>query len=243
MQNTKNLFIIFLSLWVLSACNCHSGNSQTNFDTQMVIDTQTMKCHQILDSLKLKYPIDSILNIVNKKGNIWIKSWKKVSKNFGVQDFQYDSDGCLQNVFSYDIEPDRDYLKHLSQCRDLFCFSDDKSKYVDMYSYRISLEKENDTIFARFDVDTKIFIVENNHYIELFTSGTIETYNDCIWIDDDYFVLLGSRSEFQDKEYFRPFIFVYNISNNYYWNYINKLTFDKKNEQFFKDKFPKIEIR
>ena len=216
---------------IMLACNPQT-KSKINVNYQDII---------VKDSILSAYNLDSFSVIINTKCELWMKSW---SVSFKVNDFKYEGEGELKSADQWvDTKTDKAYL---SLYKDLLYYSVDNLMCLDIYSYKVGLTMEGNTLVGVFDADTKVNIMDmsNKKTRLLITAGTVATYDDCVWLDKNTFLLLGSYSEFVgDKECFNPFIFVYDIHNNYYWKYLLNKPIDKLNEQFFFKRFPMIKIK
>lgn len=223
-------FILSIFLIIPISCNLRTtSNSPTNSHEVNLIDT-----------IETAYNFDSLYNIAFEKREIWFKSWRVDMRE---HDFRYDSRGELKSANQWtENEIDTAYL---SLYKDLLFYSPDSLLFLDIYSYRVGLTKEGKTLVGVFDVDTKVVLVDifNRKSRLLITAGTVANYDDCLWLDKNTFLLMGSYSEFiENKECFRPFILIYDVKNNLYCKYVFTNTIDKLNQQFFMKRYPFIKI-
>lgn len=75
-----------------------------------------------------------------------------------------------------------------------FIFSPDSNFFLDLDSYNLALERENDGLVSNgFEVDTEIVLydVKNRRYRSVFSYGTSCKIETAFWINNDAFCLLG----------------------------------------------------
>ncbi|MFA6922878.1 MAG: hypothetical protein WC223_01370 [Bacteroidales bacterium] len=226
-MNILNGFI-YISLLINTSCNDLENKKQPPKDDK-------------INSSYSLTEIDSIYKKIIKNCDIWVKSWKDVSNNFDITKFKFENKDSCKSCGNWDkYIVDNDFL---ALYNDILFYSFNKSMIVDIYSNKTILTKKENRLIATFDADTKVYVIDLNNKKSklLFTSGTIEMYNDCLWIDSDNFALLGSRSEYVNNiESFRPFIWIYNIKNNVYNIYSDSKTYQKYNTGYFFNRFKNI---
>jgi hypothetical protein len=183
----------------------------------------------------LKY--DTLLNYLTKEKIVWFNSWgSKLDKN----DFSIASIDTLMLNNWIKIQIDSSFLVLHN---DLLQYSTSRRFVLDMYSYRGNLKLNSGKIYANFDIDTEVKIIDLNlnRNLLLFHTGSMEVFDDGLWLDDDNVVLLGSIFEPSNdcNQCYRPFILFFNIKTSI----LNKFTTTNKyplNTIFFPKRYTNI---
>jgi hypothetical protein len=229
------VFFLFLIL-VIYGCNIHTFDSK-------YLEKSSNNCVTILDNSVKKNEVPKInktsaMDFVDNNLKLWLNSWdsKLYTKNFKIDEFGY-IDGII-NYDSLELIPN-----FLELYRNMLVFSIDNSKCIDLYTYKIGIEKRDGIFRGYIDADTKVFIhnlLEKKSKL-IISGGTTINIDDSVWLTDSCVIIVGSDCEFNSsKEIFCPFIMVYFINQNYFYKYCYKSTFIKLNEDFIKQKFPYI---
>jgi len=214
-----NSFILLLCLFVFAKC-CNIPNKDSvynTYETTMIDSNFNALLSFSENGNELLINKDSIMNFIANNGSLWLNSWKT---DLSTCNFEYSKSGVLLGANdwnSMELIPD-----FFDLYQNMLIYSADNFMCVDLYSYKIGLEKKDSITWGYIDADTKIFLLDliNKKSKLLITCGTTKQYDDCIWISNECFILLGSESEFtSESELFRPFIMIYDISHNFFLQY------------------------
>lgn len=172
----------------------------------------------------------------------WVEEWKRVNPNFAIDSFKIYNIGPIEYILSSNYEKFEDYDIY----NQLFSFSSDSSKYVDIYSYNTVLSKEENKTVAIFDVDAEASLVDiiNKKKHRLLFLGSMGSFDDIYWINEDEFVIVGFHEDFSshlNKTAYFPDIWHYNLKDNTVIHYLGSPCHNYIND-YFERKFPEIII-
>jgi len=149
-----------------------------------------------------------------------LRLWTRSFSDFNVAGFK------LQKKFGFDETPygDMNRLKSFySIYKPLLSFSDDSTRFIDIYSYWLNLRKEDDKLKADVEVDQAITLCEIpfKKWTQIFFCGFSIRIDEAIWIAKDRFMLAGTiKGDSSDANH--PTIFIGDLYNRQLYHYIDK---------------------
>lgn len=204
----SNTVLIFILIVLLSSC-LNPKKKNINIDTNI---------NKKIDTTKL----------VNYKKNLktWIDYYKKY--RIKLEKFNFVSQDTLPNIVAEidTINLEKDIYKFL------YKISNDKNKVLDLYSYNLSLAKNenNEIISYGVDIDSEVSIkdLKNKIWKRILFVGPNYKIEEGFWINNDKIIIVGV---FEDEKKCKPVIWFVNLNNNTiqsfeYSNYIDNIKCD-----------------
>ena len=154
--------------------------------------------------------------------------WKNTFVNFELKDFSRKNDYQFENIKSGEFtEIDKFY----SIYKPIITFSEDKTKFIDIYSSQLGLYKENGKLNSAIEVDQQISLVnlKNKTWNRILFLGSSSWIDEIIWLDNKEFMLVGVEEKNEGNK--EPIIYIGDISKNKFEVYknTNKKCFQKEN--------------
>lgn len=165
------------------------------------------------------------LNILIDKN---IPEWTALFENFNWNDFmKVDSIADFEKI---------EKKKFQSIYNPIISYSENKDKFIDIYSYQLNLEKKNEKYFSNIDVGQAIYLcdIKNNYWERISYNEYSKNFDDVIWINENEFLLVGSERNEKDKN--SPIIYIGNLKNNSFEIVINTNEKCFQKESFYKSK-------
>jgi hypothetical protein len=239
MNQILNINFYFLLIFTGCSTDTVTENSQSlQEDSVSISSVEIVNQHDSVNNTNRKDLItDSVVVRVESKANLWVEEWKKVNNLFSSSLFnkEWSKDIVLEWV---DFDIDSEYFKSF---KPMLKQSEDKLMSIDMYSYSTVLEETDDVLYANFNVDNKVFLVDTKEgrRSQILFTGSYEVLEECFWIGKNQFILLGY---IDDGEY-QPFIWYFDIKNKkqVFYSYSGHL--ENHIEGYFFKKFPQIKLR
>jgi hypothetical protein len=130
------------------------------------------------------------LNEYKKYFDTELQSWANTFTGFKLSEFRKSDSSHFDNNYKQDFKSLKSFL---SIYKPLVSFSNDSSKFIDIYSYQLNLEKKGNTYFAMPDVDQAILLCDKKtkywNRICFGTPGFI--IEDATWISEIKFILVA----------------------------------------------------
>lgn len=165
------------------------------------------------------------------KSNKWFKTWNWNIDSLDIDDFVYGGTSYFDRKYTKD-GIDGKYV-------DLLIPSRKRNYFIDMYSYSLVLEDDDDSKDISYGVDSKLLLFNKSldSSIQVAYTGTVESFEDCRWVNDSVFVIFGYAN---DSTYI-PFIWKVNILNytKSYFFYKNDLSVVERAD-YFLIKYPNV---
>lgn len=186
------------------------------------------------DSMQVEYISPNLFDTL-KTSSYWFKTWDWNVKDLSVRDFSLMSEKDFD--YSWLQYSEMDFIDNYSE---LLIPSPNRSYYIDMYSYNTIIEPFGDSMLVEFGVDTKINIINKLKGIiaEIVSTGSYEVVEDCIWINDNQFLVLG----YVEDEGIVPFLWYIDIKERRRAFLKYNEDFRGKRDKYFFKKFPQARI-
>jgi hypothetical protein len=171
------------------------------------------------------------LNILIDKN---IPEWTVSFENFNWNDFiKVDSIAGFEKIGKQKF---KDLKKFQSIYNPIISYSENKDKFIDIYSYQLNLEKKNEKYYSNIDVGQAIYLcdIKNNYWERISYNEYSKNFDDVIWINENEFLLVGSERNEKDKN--SPIIYIGNLKNNSFEIVINTNEKCFQKESFYKSK-------
>ncbi|TPG41689.1 hypothetical protein [Flavobacterium pectinovorum] len=163
-----------------------------------------------------------------------IPDWTNSFENFDWNDFiKVDSIADFEKVEKQNVKK----LEKFQQLYDpIISYSENKNKFIDIYSYQLNLEKKNEKYYSNIDVGQAIYFCEINKKLwqRIAYNEYSKYFEDVIWINENKFLLVGYEKTENDKN--SPIIYVGNLKNQSFEIIINTNKKCLQKENFYKSK-------
>lgn len=128
-----------------------------------------------------------------------LKAWKATFSNFHLSGFKADDTLKFENNFEQDFEGYKDFL---SIYKPIITYSPDRSRFIDIYSYQLNLEKKGDHYEASPDIDQAIFLCQpkEKYWNRIYFGGSSHWIDEIIWVNNTTFILAGVMKNNYDKK-------------------------------------------
>jgi hypothetical protein len=127
-----------------------------------------------------------------------LKLWTNTFSNFKLSDFKVKDTLHFDNNFQQDF---KSYRKFLSIYKPIITYSADSSKFIDIYSYQINLERKGKYYEANPDVDQAVLLCDpkTKYWDRVYFGTSSQWIDEVIWISKTKFILVGIIKETKDK--------------------------------------------
>jgi len=135
----------------------------------------------------------------NKKHfDIELKQWTKSFSAFNLSDFKLVDTLHFDNNYAQDL---RSLKQFLSIYKPIITYSTDGSKFIDIYSYQLSLEKKGTYYEANPDVDQAILLCDPKakYWDRIFFGTYSQRIDEVVWLSKTQFILVGITKPEDDK--------------------------------------------
>lgn len=121
----------------------------------------------------------------------------KETRNLSFEKFDYSNGGSMKSFYAI-------YKPALT-------FSDDSTKFIDIYSYGLNLERKGSTIISHggeVEQAATLFNFKTKKWTRIFFCGYAERIQEVVWATDTKFIMVGVSEE-NDLKY-HPIIYIGN---------------------------------
>ena len=167
--------------------------------------------------------------------------WTKNFSNFEISDFKVKDTLNFDNNFQQNF---KFYKKFLSIYKPIITYSVDSSKFIDIYSYQLNLEKKNNYYKANPDIDQAILLcdLKTKYWNRIYFGTSSQWIEEVIWISKTKFILVGIFKSNDDKK--KPLILLGDTNNQTLVRYFNKNENTFQNEKYYlSPKLKRINIK
>jgi hypothetical protein len=170
-----------------------------------------------------------------------LKQWTATFSNFNLSAFKVLDTIRFDNNFEQNLDY---YKKFLSIYKPIITYSPDSSKFIDIYSYQLNLEKKGSYYYANPDIDQTIFlcIPQKKYWDRIYFGTNSQWIEEVVWLSKTKFILSGITKSTDDKK--MPLILLGDTENQTLVKYVSD---NKKNFQsdkgYSSPKLKKIKIR
>lgn len=146
-----------------------------------------------------------------------LKQWENTFSCFKLSDFKAKDTTHFDNNFAQDF---KSYKAFVSTYKPVITFSPDSSKFIDIYSYQLNLEKKEDYYYANPDVDQAVFLCypKGKYWNRIFFGTSAEWIDEVVWISNTRFILVGITKSAEDRK--KPQILLGNTEDQTLVRYI-----------------------
>jgi len=134
-----------------------------------------------------------------------LKQWTKTFTKFRLSDFKVVDTLRFDNNYPQDF---KSYKEFLSIYRPIITYSVDSSRFIDIYSYRLNLEKVGNRYKANPDIDQAVLLCDRKakYWNRIYFGTSTEWIDEVIWISKTKFILAGIIKPDDNKK--KPLILV-----------------------------------
>jgi hypothetical protein len=139
-------------------------------------------------------PVDDTLIQYRPFFNEQFKGWSGTVRNLWLYEFHL-KDSLAFNVLPY-LDPKKDIRNFYSIYKPLLYFSEDKTQFVDIYSYGLNLQRKGDKIVANAEAEQGITLCDfkANKWQQILIFGDVWIQDVC-WVTQTQFIMVGSTSD------------------------------------------------
>ena len=154
-----------------------------------------------------------------------LKNWTHSFTNFKLFEFKPSDTIKFENIPFGDT-------KNLQAFYRLYkpglTFSADSSKFIDIYSYWLNLEKKGNKIVDNPEVDQAVSLcdLKKRKWTRIFFCGVSTRIDEVIWLTKTKFILAGTFSD--DSNLFHPKVFIGDITKRILYVYADNLSVSNK---------------
>jgi hypothetical protein len=153
-----------------------------------------------------------------------LKQWTKCFTDFSLSDFKLVDTLHFDNNYAQDLKSLKEFL---SVYKPIITYSFDSSKFIDIYSYQLNLEKKGDYYEANPDIDQAILLCDfkAKYWNRIFFGTSSQWIDEVVWLSKTQFILVGIIKSEVDKK--QPLILFGDTNEQTLIKYIdtNKQTF------------------
>lgn len=174
----------------------------------------------------------------NIQFNTELKLWKSTFHNFNLADFKVTDTAAFENNFPQDFDG---YKAFLSTYKPILSYSSDRSKFIDIYSYQLNLERKGNHYEATPEIDQAVFLCnpKQKYWNRICFGGTTNWIDEVAWVNSTTFILAGIVKDEQDKK--MPVLYIGETEKQTMVRYINTKNFQGK-ENYRSPKLKRIKI-
>ena len=141
-----------------------------------------------------------------------LKAWTQTINDFKLSSFKPTDTISFGNLDDHNIK----YLKDFySIYKPALTFSKDSNKFIDIYSYKLNLEKKGDKIiYSGSEVDQAISLcnIKEKRWTQILFCGYSLRIQEVVWLTNTKFMLVGSVQN--DESKYLPVIYIGDITNS-----------------------------
>jgi hypothetical protein len=167
-----------------------------------------------------------------------LKNWKQTFTNFNLTDFKAIDTIKFENSNKQDFNSYKKFTKIYSP---IITYSEDSTKFIDIYSYQLGLEKAGNHYKTNIEVDQVIFLYDKNkkYWNRIYFLGTTNNWIDeVIWVSKTEFLLFGIIKNEQEQRL--PMIMLGDTEKQKLFVYETKNCF--QNKRYSSPKLKKMKI-
>lgn len=119
-----------------------------------------------------------------------LKPWAGSFSQFSLDGFEQNGNFHFENNREQNMA---NYQSFLSTYRPILAWSPDGNRFVDIYSYQLGLQKQDDHYLAWPDVDQAVLLCdrEAGYWNRIWFGGTEQWVEEAAWTSDSSFILAG----------------------------------------------------
>src|SRR5215204_5503893 len=128
-----------------------------------------------------------------------LKQWKNSFTNFSLANFQVHDSSHFDDNNEQDFNS---YKTFLSRYKPIVTYSPDSSKFIDIYSYQLNLEKKGNYYYGNPDIDQAIFLYDpkRKYWKSIYFGTNSQWIDEVIWTSKTKFILVGITKSVDDKK-------------------------------------------
>jgi hypothetical protein len=141
---------------------------------------------------------DQSLSAYKKQFSGELKDWALSFTNFTLSEFRL----AETRPFDHNNPQDWNLLKSFySIYKPILTFSKDSIRFIDIYSYRLNLEKKGTGYLANLDPDQAIYLFDKKakYWDRIYFATAAKSIDEVIWISNTQFMLTGTSKNKQEQ--------------------------------------------
>lgn len=174
--------------------------------------------------------VEDLKILINKDIPEWTTSFENFNWNYFLK---VDSIAGFEKVQKQSF---KDLKKFENIYNPIISYSENKDKFIDIYSYQLNLEKKNEKYYSIIDVGQAIYLcdIKNKYWERIAYNEYSKSFDDVIWVNENEFLLVGSERNEKDKN--SPIIYIGNLKTQSFEIVINTNEKCIQKENFYKSK-------
>ncbi len=147
-----------------------------------------------------------------------LKQWTETFSNFNLSDFKIKDTLYFDNNWKQDFNSYKDFI---SIYKPIITYSPDSSKFIDIYSYQLNLEKKGNHYEANVEIDQAVLLcnLKTKYWNRIYFGGSSQWIDEVIWITSTKFLLVGIIKSTDNKK--NPHILLGDIDNQTLIEFVN----------------------
>jgi hypothetical protein len=134
--------------------------------------------------------VDKTLLKLKKQFTHAFKQWTSTFNNFDLFSFEALDTIPFENGFEQNMDNYKDFL---SIHEPIITYSQDSSRFIDIYSHQLNLQKKGNNYYANPDIDQAILlcIPQKKYWNKIYSGTSLQWIDEVLWLTDTNFILAG----------------------------------------------------
>ncbi len=238
------LILLACSVWVVSCNQRDETGVRFRPAKQSVLNLieESGKDTVCSDSLFLKRTgYKEIASMIETHLPEWNRYYSRLTPDFRIEKFRIISTVTIEPEEIMPLNTGKELAKFLDLYRPYLIWSTDNQKAIDIFSYNITLEKdENGNIYGFRDVDSQLSIIDlvRHKRIVLMTQGPSVELQDGFWLNRNVFIIAFSKGI--DNDTYVPGLMLIDIKTNLARYYSPGKKIQVKENKYLRAKFKEV---
>jgi hypothetical protein len=128
-----------------------------------------------------------------------LKAWTATFGSFNLSNFTLKDTVPFDNNYEQNLDY---YKKFPTTYKPIITYSSDSSKFIDIYSYQLNLEKEGNSYYANPDIDQTIFLFDKQkkYWNRIYFGTNSQWIDEVVWLSKTKFILVGITKSSGNKK-------------------------------------------
>jgi len=127
-----------------------------------------------------------------------LNQWTHSFRNFKLNEFKKTETVSFDNNYKQNL---KNLHSFLAIYKPILTFSKDSSKFIDIYSYQLNLERKGNIYEANPEIDQAIYLFDkkSKYWNRIFFGSVGRWIDDVCWITNSRFILVGIKKNEAEK--------------------------------------------
>lgn len=128
-----------------------------------------------------------------------LKEWTATFSSFNLSSFKAKDTVQFENNYEQNLDY---YKKFLTTYKPIITYSPDSSKFIDIYSYQLNLERKGNHYYANPDIDQTIFLCnpKKRYWNRIYFGTSSQWIDEVLWLSKTKFILVGITKYADNKK-------------------------------------------